>query len=101
MSKCDDANSLVLQLQAECEVAAFLEAAAELPGACDRFLAADTWLREMDSLSWPANNHKEFFRTVSIRAISQIAANSYSALSPANPKGNRERHCLTVLHGGY
>ena len=76
MSNCDAVNSLNLLSQAECEIAAFLKAITEVPGASDRRLVVEAWFESLESLSWPDNDLQKFFRTVSIRAISQIVAGS-------------------------
>jgi hypothetical protein len=80
----------MLQLQAECEMGAFLEAAAEVLGLDDRWLAADAWLDAMESLRWSADDHQKFFRSVSVRAISQIAALSSPATASATRSSNRK-----------
>jgi hypothetical protein len=65
-----------IKKQAECEMAAFLKATADLM--CHRGLlrAGDGWIRAMESLDWPSQNYEEFFRRVTILAISRLLANS-------------------------
>ncbi len=72
MSNCDEDNPLYLLNQAECEIAAYLKATAEVLRTSGHRLDADAWLCAMETLSWPDDNFKKFFRSVSIRAISQI-----------------------------
>jgi len=101
MFKCGEANSLNLRQQAEWEMSAFLKATAEILGPHSRSLAADAWLRAFESLSWPASDHRKFFRRVSIQAISQIASNTTSHISLTNPRGIDRTYWLSALQSGY
>src|SRR6266700_2456876 len=65
-----------IKKQAECEMAAFLKATADLVGDRGHLRAGDGWIRAMESLEWPSQNHKKFFRRVTILAISRLLANS-------------------------
>lgn len=65
-----------IKKQAECEMAAFLKATADLVGHRGLLRAGDAWIRAMESLEWPSQNYKTFFRRVTILAISRLLANS-------------------------
>ena len=101
MFKCGEANTLNLRQQAEWEMAAFLKATAEILGPHSRSLAADAWLRAYESLSWPASDHRKFFRRVSIQAISQIASSTTSHISLASARAMDETCLIPALQGGY
>jgi hypothetical protein len=64
-----------IKKQAECEMAAFLEATTDLVGHRGLLRAGDTWIRAMESLEWPNQSYDKFFRRVTILAISRLLAN--------------------------
>jgi hypothetical protein len=76
MSNFNGANLATTLTLGERELAAFLDATVDLLGTEGRSLAADTWLRTMKSSIWPDDNLPNFFRSVSIRAISEIVVAS-------------------------
>ena len=90
MSTCDESNSLTLQAQAEREMSAYLKAAAVLTGPDGRHRAAGAWLRAMESLHWPNEDYRKFFRSVSILAISQLVECRFGKRA-ASKRGNRDR----------
>jgi len=90
VSTCDELNSKNLEAQADCEMAAFLKAATELLGASGRHRAADTWRQTMESLDWPEEDYRKFFRFVSILAISQLVECRFGKKA-ASKRGNRDR----------
>ena len=70
--------SQCIKKHAECEMAAFLKAAADLVGHRGLLRAGDAWIRAMESLEWPNQNYDKFFRRVAILVISRLLANSDS-----------------------
>jgi hypothetical protein len=101
MTNCDDANPLNLRRQAEWEMAAFLMATADVLGPNSRWLAADAWLRAMESLGWPEDNHQKFFRRVSIQAASQIVSSAYPNIRIVKPGGSEAAYWLPALQTGH
>jgi hypothetical protein len=101
MSRCGDANSLNLRQQAEREMAAFLEATAGILGPHSCSVAADAWFHTLESLNWPASDHQNFFRCVSILAISQIASNIPPRISLASARGIDGTYLLPAFQSGY
>jgi len=97
----DDANSLNIEGHAECEMAAFLKATAEVLGPSGRLRAADAWFHAMESLNWPNNNHQKFFRSVSIRAISKLLADSNPSASDAKPENNESAALMPALQTAH
>ena len=65
-----------IKKQAEREMAAYLKATANLVGDRGLLRVGDAWIRAMESLEWPSQNYKPFFRRVTILAISRLLANS-------------------------
>ena len=101
MFNCNDANSLSIEGHAECEMAAFLKATAEVLGPSGRLRAADAWFHAMESLNWPNNNHQKFFRSVSIRAISKLLADSNPSASDAKPENNESAALMPALQTAH
>jgi hypothetical protein len=60
--------------KAEREMVAFLHATSEVFGEDGSPQAGETWVRTMESLDWPTENHERFFRRVSVLTISQLLA---------------------------
>ena len=100
MPNWNDEDCLTLQRQAECEVAAFLKAASAVVGLGGCCLSADAWLCTMESLSWPTDNHQKFFRRVSIKAISQIVANSHTKIRNTGRTDGERIQTSPALHSG-
>lgn len=100
MSICDEVSLLKILTLAERELAAFLEATSDLLGIGGRSFAADIWLGIMESLPWPDDGLPEFFRAVSIQAISQIVVGSLANLT-APPIGIESSHRLLDLRLHY
>jgi hypothetical protein len=71
--------------QAEREMTAFLHATAEVFGRDGAPPAGEAWLRTMESLDWPCENHEKFFRRVSILAISQLTGETHRFSGPQTP----------------
>jgi hypothetical protein len=65
-----------IKKQAEREMAAYLKATANLVGDRGLLRVGDAWIRAMESLEWPSQNYKPFFRRVTILAVSRLLANS-------------------------
>jgi hypothetical protein len=82
-------------------MASFLKAATEILGPDSRWLAADAWLRAMDSLSWPEDNHHKFFCRVSIQAVSQIISSVHPNIRFVNPGGSETAYLLPALQSGH
>ena len=101
MFNCNDANSLSIEGHAECEMAAFLKATAEVLGPSGRLRAADAWFHAMESLNWPNDNHQKFFRSVSIRAISKLLADSNPSASDAKPENNESAALMPALQTAH
>jgi hypothetical protein len=98
---CDGANSLNIEGHAEWEMAAFLKATTELLGPSGRLQAADAWFHAMESLNWPNDNHQKFFRSVSIRAISTLLADSSTNVNDAKPGNNQSAAWMPALQAAH
>jgi hypothetical protein len=90
-----------IKKQAECEMAAFLKATADLVGHRGLLRAGDAWIRAMESIEWPSQNYEKFFRRVTILAISRLLANSdaeaYERKCGLNHQTNFDNQTLIIL----
>jgi hypothetical protein len=55
----------------------------------------------MESLNWPNDNHQKFFRSVSIRAISKLLADSNTSVSDAKPGNNESAVWMPALQTAH
>ena len=90
-----------IKKQAECEMAAFLKATADLVGHRGLLRAGDAWIRAMESLEWPNQNYDKFFRRVTILAISRLLANpdaqTHERKRSLNQQTNVDNQTLIIL----
>jgi hypothetical protein len=100
MSDGDGVSAQHLQRLAECEMSAFLESATEVLGPYDLRLAANAWLRTMESLSWPRDHHQKFFRSVTIQTISMLVTTSIATFRVAEP-GNSHNLNRSLVHSNH
>ena len=90
-----------IKKQAECEMAAFLKATADLVGHRCLLRAGEAWIRAMESLEWPSQNYDKFFRRVTILAIFGLLANSdadaHERKGGINQQTNFDNQTLIIL----
>ena len=90
-----------IKKQAEREMAAYLKATANLVGDRGLLRVGDAWIRAMESLEWPSQNYKPFFRRVTILAVSRLLANSdaeaYERKCGLNHQANFDNQTLIIL----
>jgi hypothetical protein len=77
MAECNNVSLRNIVGQAKREMTAFLHATSEVFGGDGSPQAGETWLRTMESLDWPSENHEKFFRRVSVLTISQLMAETH------------------------
>jgi len=90
-----------IKKQAECEMAAFLKATADLVDDRGLLRAGEAWIRAMESLEWPNKNYDKFFRRVTILAIVRLLANSdaeaHERKCGLNQQTNFDKQTLIIL----
>jgi hypothetical protein len=70
----DDALSVYLISQAECELAAFFRATTDVVGHGSTSQAGDIWIHAMESRDWHCENPEKFFRDVTVRAAAVVCS---------------------------